>query len=672
MPELIHNKKEYFMNENKFKNPINFLSDQETKVDLLNNEAIARTIVRLIQETPERPMTIGVHGDWGAGKSSVLEMIGEKFSKNEKMLCIKFNGWQFQGFEDAKIAVIEGIVTELIASQSLMTKAAEEVKNILRRIDWLKAAKKIGGLAFTAYTGIPTPDQLKSIIDMIKDKLADPLTLANKGNVESATSFFSGLLKDGKSHSVPEEIHEFRKSFENLVKKAGIDRLIVLIDDLDRCLPETAIETLEAIRLFVFLPKTAFIVGADEAMIEYSVRHHFPDLPESSSSQGYARSYLEKLIQVPMRIPALGETETRIYIKLLMMGSFLGEDTEEFKQLLELGRKALYKPWEGKSIESSEIKTILGSKFSDVSDLLITAEQITPILSAGAKGNPRQIKRFLNALSLRLQVSYDRGFGDAINPRHLAKLMLAELFLPASVFEHIATSAATAEDGICKELDILEKSCLLVEEDLEEKKDKAIKAKSESVPLQEENSVLADWKMRMDVVKWASIEPKIGEISLKPYLFVIKDRKNYLSSASPLSPKLMVFLEKLTGGETSAKTCVQELKSLLPAEIDLLFKNLLSKLLTSSSFTTKPVAMFGINELVKAHPAALQMRYVEALEVLPVEKIGVWAATGHDSLIIDSGAKARLEKLKSTWLSQTGNQAFKAALSTHNMKGGRN
>ena len=90
-------------------------------------------------------------------------------------------------------------------------------------------------------------------------------------------------------------------------------------------------------------------------MIEYSVRHHFPDLPESSSSQGYARSYLEKLIQVPMRIPTLGETETRVYVMLMMMGSFLGEDSEEFKKLLELGRKALCKPWEGKAIESSDI-----------------------------------------------------------------------------------------------------------------------------------------------------------------------------------------------------------------------------------------------------------------------------------------------------------------------------
>ncbi|HAT1757208.1 TPA: NTPase KAP [Legionella pneumophila] len=637
--------------------PVLFLSDQETKVDLLNNEAIARTIVRLISGTSERPMTIGVHGDWGAGKSSVLEMIDEAFSKNEQILCIKFNGWQFQGFEDAKIAVVEGIVTELIANRSLLTNAKEEVKNILRRIDWLKAAKKVGGFAFTAFTGIPTVDQLHNIIDTVKSKLSDPATLATKENAEQAIELFSNLLKDGDSRSVPKEINEFRKAFSDLLEKAKIDRLIVLIDDLDRCLPETAIETLEAIRLFVFLPNTAFIVGADEAMIEYAVRHHFPDLPESSSSQGYARSYLEKLIQVPMRIPALGETETQIYVTLLLIGSRLGENSSEFQKLLQLGREALCKPWEGKGIDSSKIKDILGDKSADISDLLLLSEQISPILSAGTKGNPRQIKRFLNALHLRLQVSADRGFGDNIRADILAKIMLAELFLPPSVFEHIASSAAKKDDGICKELDILEQG----DRPKEESKTQTEQSGNKEENLSEENPTLADWKTRPEVIKWALIEPKIGTNSLKPYLFVIKDRKNYLESRAPLSPKLMALLEKLSGGEANARACGLELTSLSSDEVESLLQALRSKLLGSNAFSSKPPTIWGIAELVQAHPKGFQMRYVEILEELPVKLLGPWAAAGHEKIVTDPICKARLERLIQNWRTN-GSAALKTAL----------
>lgn len=117
------------------------LTDNETKVDFLNNEAIAATIIKLLRDRPDQPVTVGIHGDWGAGKSSVLEMIEAGFDGEAKVLCLKFNGWRFQGFEDAKIALIEGIVTGLIEKRPALTKA--------------------GGLAFTAFTATPTPDQIR-------------------------------------------------------------------------------------------------------------------------------------------------------------------------------------------------------------------------------------------------------------------------------------------------------------------------------------------------------------------------------------------------------------------------------------------------------------------------------------------------------------------------------
>ena len=93
------------------------LTDNETRVDLLNNEAIATTIIELLRARPDHPVTIGVHGDWGAGKSSVLEMIEAGFSSDKDVLCLKFNGWRFQGFEDAKTVGIDLADTDTIPAK---------------------------------------------------------------------------------------------------------------------------------------------------------------------------------------------------------------------------------------------------------------------------------------------------------------------------------------------------------------------------------------------------------------------------------------------------------------------------------------------------------------------------------------------------------------------------
>ena len=78
------------------------VADNETSVDLLYYEAIAHTVVRLLNEKSDEPLTVGVHGDWGAGKSSVLMMVEDAFADRERVLCVRFNGWLFQGHEDAK------------------------------------------------------------------------------------------------------------------------------------------------------------------------------------------------------------------------------------------------------------------------------------------------------------------------------------------------------------------------------------------------------------------------------------------------------------------------------------------------------------------------------------------------------------------------------------------
>lgn len=638
-----------------------FLADSETKTDLLNNEAIANSIIALLREKPDRAVTIGVHGDWGAGKSSILEMVEQGMSAHNKALCIKFNGWRFQGFEDAKIALIEGIVTALVEKRSLLTKAGDTVKEVYKRIDWLKVARHAGGLAVTAVTGLPTPDQIGAIASTLRSFAADPTKLATKENYEGAISSVEGLLKASTSKHVPEEVEEFRKAFDELLKKAGVDQLVVLIDDLDRCLPDTAIETLEAIRLFVFTDNTAFIVAADEAMIEYSVRKHFPDLPDTTGPRDYARNYLEKLIQVPFRIPALGEAETRIYVTLLLIGTELGEDNEGFKNLIKKARELLRRPWTNSGLDAATVKEALGDDAGKAQNALTLSDQIGPLLASGTQGNPRQIKRFLNALLLRQHTAEARGFGDEINLPVLAKLMLAERFLPR-LFDQIASAAARDPAGRCDDLTVLEKA-----ETEDASPEKATTPRIRSVgsdkkgdvapPKKPDSEPVTEWRGSEAIRAWAKLTPSLVNVDLRPYLFVTKDRKDYFGATSALG-RLSAVVEKLLGPKLAVQGYEAELKQLAPAEAGQVFEALRSRIMGSDAFDKAPAGVDGIGFLVRAHPS-LQPNLVDMLEALPADRCGSWPAQGWSGVVTSADSKTRLDSLVKGWSERDGNSVLK-------------
>src|SRR6185312_10857010 len=101
------------------------------------------------------------------------------------------------------------------------------------------------------------------------------------------------------------------------------------------------------------------------------------------------------------------------------------------------------------------IKTALGEKAVSAQNAVTLSDQIGPILASGTQGNPRQIKRFLNSLLLRQRTAEARGFGSEVKLPVLAKLMLAERFMPR-LFEQIAYAAAAHSKGLCEGLAMLE------------------------------------------------------------------------------------------------------------------------------------------------------------------------------------------------------------------------
>lgn len=621
------------------------LHDNETKIDLLNAEPVAATIAQLLTSRPGTPMTVGVHGDWGAGKSSVLEMVEHIFqTKGEEsdVLCLKFNGWRFQGFEDAKIALIEGIVESLIEARPLLAKASDTVKNIFRRIDYLKVAKTAGSLALTAATGIPTPEILTTVVGAFQRLADDPTKLLTAENLSKAIETTKSVLKPAEPRHVPEEIREFRKAFDNLLDEAKVKQLIVLVDDLDRCLPKTAIETLEAIRLFVFTAKTAFVIAADEAMIEYAVREHFPDLPGTTGPRTYSQNYLEKLIQVPFRLPALGITETRVYVTLLLVGAAAGDGSEAFVTLIGKAREKLRRPWEGKTIADADLATSFGKVPDAVRDAFTLAEQIGPVLAEGTGGNPRQIKRFLNLLLLRIETAKARGFGNEVKAPVLAKLMIAERFQP-SFFDEIVRATSSSGNGIPPELALLEAhAASSPEKDIKPQEAERVTAKSSTAVKLPET-----WKSSDFVLKWARLSPQLAGENLSPYLFLTRDRRGFFDGLTLLG-HLSDLVEKLMGPELVVKGLDGDLKKLAPPELEQLFDHLRSRVMGGGDLSKQPAGLSGMKAVVRASPP-LQPRLVDFLEQLPVPALGTWVVSGWEGTITEEGQKARFRRIVAGW-----------------------
>lgn len=625
-----------------------FLSDNETKTDLLYYESIAKVVVELVKSDPEKPISLGIHGDWGAGKSSVLAMIEQSLDSDGDVLCLRFNGWLFQGFEDAKTVLLESIVEGMMEARPAVGEVKAKAKALFKKIDWFKVAKKTGGLVLSLGTGLPLGGIVDGISDKIYNAVKNPGEVINAEAIKGIIETGAGLLKEDEVGNMARQIHQFRKDFEDFIKTVGIKRLVILVDDLDRCLPETAIETLEAAKLFLFLPHVAFIVAADEGMIEYSVKQHFPDMPIGPAGASYARAYLEKLIQVPFRIPALGDGEIHAYIALLMSEAMLGSDSGQFNNLLSMAREKLKKPWEGGRLSVSDINAKFPGVGDKVRQAITLSDQLSSVLARGTQGNPRQVKRFLNSLMLREAIARARGLESLIKRPVLAKIMLAERFHP-DFYSDLCVAANLAPDGKVRQIQQLETS---EEEDGEGKIPKKRLA----------DAAWDKWHKDEGIQYWAGLTPSLDKEDLRAYVFVTRDKKAAFGGQA--GGPLDAIVEQLMGPKIQVSGQVEKIRKLSPNEAGQIFEKLRSRILSEDSFedTTNgdgPSGFPGMVVMTTAHQH-LQTAFVSFLSEAPIGKLRVWAAK--HGIKFTGEAETAWNILSAKWIAQKDNNSFSAAV----------
>ena len=534
--------------------------DVETTKDLLNFSVVADTAAQLVRESVGQPLSIGVSGSWGTGKSSLIKMIGDslkrKTSDEGKYVFLEFNAWLYQGYDDARMALLQSVADKLLAEAEIRKTHVDKAAEFLKRVNWFRVGKLLASTGSGAVLGGTLGGPIGAVIGAVGGlcKAGSTPTPDDIGKVKDAYAALqpelAGLLKEKEAKSLPQEITELRTAFEGLLKALDVT-LIVLVDDLDRCLPDTAISTLEAMRLLLFLPRTAFIIAADEQMIRGAVRVHFADF---ELSDDLVTSYFDKLIQVPLRVPRLGITEVKGYLILLL--AELAERREQITKEVRLGAEAtildaVRQSWAG-GLTRKKMEDAFGPSAANVSTEIDLADQLASVMVTADRiaGNPRLIKRFLNNLMIRDTVAKAQGL--SIDFDQLVKLQLFERSASSAAFEYLVKQVAEREDG---------KATFLT--DIEAKL-----ARDESFDIPDPS-----WDVPF-VAAWIKLNPRLGDIDLRPLLYLSRDRTLSLASFDELSPDGRALLEGILEARTFMAPLVDQLKTLGEAEAERILSRL--------------------------------------------------------------------------------------------------
>jgi len=523
-------------------------SDNDTIEDLIGFRVHAELIRDVVGDDTVLPVTIGVFGDWGSGKTSIMKMLQADLAKNEQVAVVYFDAWLFEGYDDAKSALISSILKQLMENKRFPAELKDKAIKLIKRVNWMRLMKmgwdNVALPAVLAYatggaTAVPAVVAgIKAVFGKAED---NPLNSENAGKI----------LREAEEDEIT-EVKDFRDKFGELLRDSKFKSLVVMIDDLDRCSPDRIVENLEAIRLFLNVDKTAFIIGADPRIVRHgiAVRYHqaldaartspaFGENPTESAEQ-LVRDYVEKLIQVPYQLPRLSPAEIETYLSLLFAKRDL--PSEDFKACLadceKLRASNRFGPF-----GLSDIQQALGSKPLPA----VLKEALSFTAGAAHLRNPRQVKRFLNAFVLRRKLAKVAKM-DSMRDDVLLKLMLLE-YSNETRFRELARWHEE-QDETPKQI-----------HDMEAGKDWP-----------------KEWGEKDSLRRWVSMEPKLSSVDLSEYLWLVRDRLASSQIGLSLTPPVVKASYSALLSESGRKNAGSLLKGLRETEVDGL-TDLLSKAL---------------------------------------------------------------------------------------------
>ena len=236
-------------------------------------------VLRDFVERCDTPITVALQGDWGSGKTSLMNLIKESLDKDkQRYRTVWFNTWQYAQFDSSDtlaLSMMSYFIDSLAPEDSSAAKAAKQLLNVAR-------ALAVGGASV-----IGQADTVKTVITEAQEGTAgvDP----------------SRALTDLKAR------------ITKIVKETVEEKVVVFIDDIDRLVPVKAIELLEAIKIFLDIDRCVYVIACDYSVVVTGLKNKFGI--DEGELQG--KSFFDKIIQVPFKMP-IRRYKVKAYLKNLL------------------------------------------------------------------------------------------------------------------------------------------------------------------------------------------------------------------------------------------------------------------------------------------------------------------------------------------------------------------
>ena len=258
--------------------------------DLFNVEIYVNALCSFIKSC-ETPMTISIQGDWGSGKTSMMNMM--KANLQGVVWPIWFNTWQFSQFEMGNalaFSMMDVILKGLDCDLALRNKIINGLLGFGKRVVKQVSSHTLGS---------------------------------------DVANVIGGSL-DGASSEIDfaSEITELKQKFIDAVKKKldkeHRERVVIFVDDLDRLQPAKAVELLEVLKLFLDCDRCVFVLAVDYEVVTSGIKQKFGN--DVSTEKG--RSFFDKIIQLPFKMP-VASYDIRKYVKSMMDRINVSTDEKE-------------------------------------------------------------------------------------------------------------------------------------------------------------------------------------------------------------------------------------------------------------------------------------------------------------------------------------------------------